>query len=512
MTSFALPSPSALWQDRGWSGHLTALGMAILCVVALFARDLSDMAFMWWNISTYGHCLFILPIVGWLIVQRKEEVAVFAPRSWSPGLLLVFGAALLWMLGEAGGIALFRHTGIVFIVQALCVTILGVSVTRALLFPIFYLVFLIPAGEELVPVLQTITAKLTIGLLGISSVPHTVNGVFIRIPGGYFEVAEACSGVKFLIAMIAYGALVANVCFRSWKRRIAFMAASVIVPILANGVRAFGTIYAAWVIDRDFAKGLDHIIYGWLFFAVVLAIMMGLGWRFFDRKVSDPWITDLKPNTDDIVARPFALTLLALGVITVPLGYQSVVSASGRVALPRTVELPSVRGWNRANVDHIYRWQPHFKGADHGLLGRYANANGDKVDLAIVAYAWQEEGRELVGYGQGAIDATSGWAWASESAKPLVGKAERITAPGPVNREVVSVYWVNGKVTGSATEVKLETLKTRLFGGDQAGVAILVSAEDLPNRPARATIEKFMAAMGPPEHIAEALIASARRR
>jgi exosortase/archaeosortase family protein len=64
-------------------------------------------------------------------------------------------------------------------------------------------------------------------------------------------VAEACSGVKFLIAMVALGVLVANVCFRSWHRRAAFMALCVAVPILANGVRAWGTIYAAqYVGDR----------------------------------------------------------------------------------------------------------------------------------------------------------------------------------------------------------------------------------------------------------------------
>jgi exosortase len=69
--------------------------------------------------------------------------------------------------------------------------------------------------------------------------------VFITAPGGYFEVAEACSGVKFLIAMVAYGTLVANVCFRSWPRRAAFMAMALVVPILANGVRAWGTVFIA---------------------------------------------------------------------------------------------------------------------------------------------------------------------------------------------------------------------------------------------------------------------------
>ena len=68
-------------------------------------------------------------------------------------------------------------------------------------------------------------------LLALTGVPASIDGVFITTPAGLFEVAEACSGVKFLIAMIAFGTLVANVCFTSWPRRCVFIAASVIVPI-----------------------------------------------------------------------------------------------------------------------------------------------------------------------------------------------------------------------------------------------------------------------------------------
>ncbi|MGQ4828503.1 archaeosortase/exosortase family protein, partial [Enterococcus faecalis] len=77
---------------------------------------------------------------------------------------------------------------------------------------------------------------MTMVLLALAHIPATLDGVFITTPAGYFEVAEACSGVKFLIAMIAYGALVANVCFLRWRRRAAFMGVAVVVPILANGV------------------------------------------------------------------------------------------------------------------------------------------------------------------------------------------------------------------------------------------------------------------------------------
>src|SRR3546814_1093474 len=88
-------------------------------------------------------------------------------------------------------------------------------------------------------------------LLGLTGVPAQMQGIFITTPNGYFEVAEACSGAKFVIAMTAYGLLVCNVCFTSWRRRVAFMVGALSLSILANGVRAFATIFVAEVTTRS---------------------------------------------------------------------------------------------------------------------------------------------------------------------------------------------------------------------------------------------------------------------
>ena len=103
--------------------------------------------------------------------------------------------------------------------QGAVVACLGRDVARGLLFPLAYALFLIPLGAELVPAMQTLTAQMVTGLLALTGVPAHLEGVFITTPVGYFEVAEACAGVRFLVAMAAFGALVANVCFKAWPRR-----------------------------------------------------------------------------------------------------------------------------------------------------------------------------------------------------------------------------------------------------------------------------------------------------
>mgnify|MGYP002832164248 CR=1 FL=1 len=104
-----------------------------------------------------------------------------------------------------------------------------------------------------------------------------VAGIFGGMPNTSFSQNVG------LIAMTVFGALVANVCYVSWPRRIAFMAMALVVPILANGVRAFGTIYAAYWTSVERATGFDHIVYGWIFFGLVMAAVLAIGWRWFDR-------------------------------------------------------------------------------------------------------------------------------------------------------------------------------------------------------------------------------------
>ncbi|KRA83496.1 hypothetical protein ASD76_05485 [Altererythrobacter sp. Root672] len=278
-------------------------------LIALTRADWAEMAHQWWDVSTYNHILLVPPIIAWLVGTRWSEVSSLGPKGWWPGFALLGAGLLIWSGGSAAGINLFSQSGAVVLLQAAVATILGVRVTAGLLFPLGYMLFLVPFGDEIVPALQAITAKLAIGLTHASGVPATIEGVLIDTPAGLFEVAEACSGVKFLVAMVALGALVAHLCFASPKRRIAWMTAAVVVPILANGVRAWGTIYVAQSQGVEFAAGFDHIVYGWVFFAIVMGGLLAASWRFFDRSPEDQLL-----DTQAIEASPLLSALARLEV------------------------------------------------------------------------------------------------------------------------------------------------------------------------------------------------------
>lgn len=495
MTEQAFPLPRDLARS-GWRAHLTALAIVAFAVSALFFDDLSAMVSIWWNASTFGHCLFIPPIIAWLVQQRSKELQQLEPQSWMPGLIWLAAGAFAWMLGAAAGVAVVRHFALILMYQGAVVALLGPMVARALLFPLFYAFFMVPFGEEVVPVLQLVTARLSMLFLDVAGVPAHLEGIFITTPTGYFEVAEACSGAKFLIAMAAYGVLVCNVCFVRWKRRAIFLASALSLSILANGVRAFATILVAHLTSVEAAVGFDHVVYGWVFFGIIMVIVMAAAWPFFDRRPGDPWFDPEQLKTMRFApsdSHRVAMGALAL-LIAGPLWLAT--SAAASDPLPSDLSLSSVAGWQRIDTSSAYPWRPRFDGADGLVLGRYRNEAGATVDLAIATFDRQDDRRELVGFGQGAADPDSGWVWSSP-APAHGGKGEQITAPGPVVRHVVTYYVVgNGRPTGSAATVKLETLRARLLHSDQRAAAILVSAEEGEGRRADRAIAAFLSDLG----------------
>ena len=487
-----------------WRAHLFALGIVAFAILALFFADARAMVTIWWTASTFGHCLFVPLLIGWLVQQRLPGLRRLTPSVWWPGLVWLGGGALLWLLGAAAGVALFRHAALVLMLQGATVALLGKAVSRALLFPLFYAVFMVPFGEEIVPPLQLVTARLAMGMLDMANVPAHLEGIFITTPTGYFEVAEACSGAKFVIAMAAYGVLVCNVCFKSWTRRAIFLGGALGLSVLANGVRAFATIWVAHLTTVDAAVGFDHVVYGWVFFAIVMLVVMAAAWPFFDRKPGDPWFDPAALETDRPSAiRPTMAGGAALALIAAAPLWLAFSSAAAD-PLPSRLHLPDMAGWTRTDTRPAYPWAPRFDGADHLATSRYRDAGGRIVDLAIATFDRQEEGRELVGFAQGAADPDSQWVWSSPAPAPQGALGEQITAPGPVVRHVVSFFGIGGNpLTGSKPRVKIETMTARLLSQDQRAVAILVSAEEGQGRSADAAIADFIRDMGDVQLLAD---------
>lgn len=459
-----------------WRAPLALLAALWLVMLLLFARDFAAMAVQWWNSSTYNHILFIPPLLVWLVMQRAGQIAPLEPQPWWPGLAAIAAGGFVWLLGDAAGVALLRHLGVVLLLQAAVITTLGPMLTRALLFPLAYALLLVPFGDELLPLFQSITADLSMLILGLTGTPAVRDGIFITTDAGLFEVAEECAGVMFLVAMVAFSTLAANLCFTSWRRRIIFIACALGATVVANAIRAAGTILVAEIYGIEYAVGVDHIVYGWFFFAFIMVAIMLVARRWFDRPATAPAV-DVRG-----LDRPFPLTgsayMLAPVAVALlvapPLWVQFVGGKQG--ALPARVTLPDVRGWTIGGTPDPV-WKARFDGADHFIQRRYTDAAGRTVDVALASYAHQGEGREVAGYGQGAVDPESGWIRNNATGQMAGASLAQLFHPGPVLRDAATWYIVAGQTSGDPRQAKWLTLQARLGGGDPRAAALIISSE-----------------------------------
>ena len=462
----------------------------------LFARDAADMA------RDLVDQLDLQPLPADPADHRLAGLAAPAraarssrPRAWAPGLLLVGAGALAWLLGEAGGVAFARHLGLVLMLQGAVDRLPRQGGGARPRFPA--LLRLVPgagrrgagAGDA-----DPDRARSRMALLALTGVPAHLEGIFITTPTGYFEVAEACAGVKFLIAMVAFGALVANVCFRSWPRRLAFIAAAIVVPILANGVRAWGTIYIAHLHRASSSPPASTMSStAGIFFAIVIALILAAGWRFFDRGVDEPWFDpDGAPAPEPPrgrAARPWSPPPPSRSPRCRSLWSAAVAAAGDPRRVPPTSPARGARLAARA-ARRAAPWQPHFAGADriaHRPLPRRARAGrsispSPSSPARARAASWSASARAR-------RRRTAHWAWTADAAA-AAGRTrgtDRLARDGTRGGQLLPGRRRRDRKRGG---VKLETMKVRLLGGPQRAVAVLVSADGELARPA---IDDFLA-------------------
>jgi exosortase A len=288
MSSGALGQSALPANGHRLQGSVAALAFGLLLLGLLFHAESIAAVRVWRDSTAYNHCFLIIPIAGYLIWDRREVLRelVVHPLPWIA--LLALPLATIWLLAERLGIMEGRQLVVVTLLQLLVLAVMGWRFWWALSGPLLYLYFLVPFGEFVVPRLQDVTTELVRYGLEVLHVPAFIDGYVIEIPEGTFFIAEACAGLRFLIASIAFGCLYALVMYRSPGRRGLFILASIVIPVVANGLRAVGIIWLGHVLGSAQAAAADHVIYGWLFFSfvIILLIVVGLPFREDDRPAS----------------------------------------------------------------------------------------------------------------------------------------------------------------------------------------------------------------------------------
>ena len=295
---------------RGLGPTLLTLALAVIGIGLMFAPELRAAVEVWMLSTAYGHCFFIIPIALYLAWERRHVAAGTPVVPLPQAALLALPLGVAWLATERMGIMEGQQFLVMAFFELAVLCILGWRMVRAMAAPLLYLGFLVPAGAFLTPALQTFTAGMITTGLDILGIPYYADALTIEIPEGKFYVAEACAGLRFLIASIAFGVLYACMIYRSPGRRVLFILASIVVPVFANGLRALGIVVLGHHLGSAQAAVVDHILYGWLFFSLVLLILILLGLPF--REDGGPF--PIRPTSIALTAPPPRQLWLAAGL------------------------------------------------------------------------------------------------------------------------------------------------------------------------------------------------------
>lgn len=457
----------------------------LFCLWLLFCwRGLSTVVEIWYGNEIFNHGFFIVPGAIYLI-YLKRDILFSKPieTSWL-ALIVIIPALLLYIIGIAGSIQLFLHAATFTLLPALIWLVIGTKAAKTVLFPLIFMLFSIPVGEQLIPYLQEIAADGSVALLRLTDVPLFRSGLYIEIPQGRFLVAEACSGVSFFIASFVIGSLYAYLNLVSSKRRLLFVATSLAFPILANIVRVYGIILIAYWTDMEHAAGADHLIYGWFFFAFVIVCLLGIGELM--RQSTPEQQTDCRANIKPNAHIP--ILLLTITAFLAALLWQHNISRAGE-SLTHTPQL-LLSSSNNENCTKI-TWEPVIVAPDFQEVG-YLNAS----DCGVKIYtAWfSEVDNELVSDLHRVFDPEHFSLNKTEQidVNGLSFTVHHIVSLQGEQLSVVRWYEIDDKNYVSAIKTKIHQLKNKLGNQHKGGRMWVLATHDADLERLSSVLEKAM--------------------
>jgi len=400
-----------------WWPYLAMLSLALATVFVAYHSSYLSLVQKWSGDAAFSHGFLILPISLWLVWRKRDEISRLPVQPSAFGIVAVLACVLAWVIARGSGVLVIEQAAAVCLIPALVLTAFGRSVTRALIFPLAFLLFMVPFGRGLVPSLMQITADFSALLLQWSGVPVLRSHMLISIPSGNFEVARACSGLNYFITSSVLGVLYAYLNFTGWRKRIICVAAFLVIPVILNGLRVYFTILVSHWTEMRFGPGAEHVTFGRIFFVVMMVAMFWIGRRWHDEVApAAGQIDGIKPLSRASWLAWWPLPLAcAVALAGPPLVDNTIAQARSNLAAPsRLIALPeAVHGWQGPlKADDL--WRPLYRGGIVERQARYVAPDQAALDVFVAVYGLGNSvGAEMISYSN-VIAATERKSLASE--------------------------------------------------------------------------------------------------
>ncbi len=368
----------------------------LVATIAAFWPTVASLVVYWEDTGslTYTHGYAIVAVSAWLLWRARARIAAMPPRPWWPALPAVAAAGVPWYLATASGIQIGHQALLPALMIGAIAAVGGLAIARASAFPVGYLYFAVPVWSLFNAALQSLTTAAVTLVLRVTAIPAYVEGNFVHIPVGTFEIAGGCSGLHFVIVALAIAALQGEIERVGLRTRVLLLAIAAVMAVVTNWVRVYGIILNGYLTDmQGYLVAVDHYVYGWVLFALMMALYFWLTRRIL---AAIP-LAEASPAPAPVRARwPWATIAATVAALAVGPALAAVAQRHAGGG-PATVALPAgMDGWQGPTPTES-GWTPQYPGADGSALAAYRQG-GRAVEVYVNLYRRQGQGHELVGY------------------------------------------------------------------------------------------------------------------
>lgn len=461
-----------------------------LSLLLLYRNVLIFMVRQWSTLDMYSHG-FIIPLVSFylILVKRKELSAMHPSPSYVLGYVILICGLLMFLFGEVGSIIVLQSLSILPAIAGIIIVVLGFSFMKLLIIPVGYLIFMVPVWEmvtyNLHPPFQYFSAVMGGMILKLLEIPIHVQGNVLQLPNITFRVARECSGVNYLISILAIGIPLAWLFLDSMKKRFVLILFAIIIAICANGVRvALIGVLGYKGIARDL-HGPFHVMQG-VSVSLIGYVVLSVGLWILRRRRSETLKAEHKKLTPNVLRENSSTARIfwpAISVVFLLIAVESYSHFRTPTPIPLKANLDllpaQIDGWEAG--DTVSSFIPYqYPGVDVELKRTYRKAS-DTIDLYIGYFKYQEQGKELIYHKTRELHAQASKIRVPTNPHSNFEVNMTVTQNSGYRSLVLFWYDMNGYVVTERYVGKLYTIWDALVRGRTNGAVIMLTTELYPN-------------------------------
>lgn len=466
--------------------------VGILVAVFIFAYFETILSFFrtWSGRDDYSHG-FLIPFISLYFVWHKRDELRNIPIEPNiiGGWILTIIGGLMLLTGYIGSVIMVQQISILIVIPGIVLTLLGTNYLKALILPLTYLIFMIPPILDLVidnihwP-FQLFSATMAAKLLEFMKVPVFLHAQYLELPNITIEVANVCSGVRYLLSIVAISIPLAFFTQRKTLLRLLFVASAIIIGILINPLRIALICIWTYYTGGD-VHGPSHIFQGFFVSQVGFVILFILAWVFSKIPSNKMKISqknkDIIKNSFTINTNRFNKAWITVIISFAILGGLIFFYAPKAVSLKAPLNnIPLIIGeWIGEDVNKSKN-SFDIQRADYELRRIYRNSSEREIELYIGYFEFQKQDKKFIHYKlQSLYDNAEEMSIPMES-NGFVQVNKTVAKEGFQNSLILYWYDLNGKIIANNYKAKFITAIDGLIHRRTNGAIIIVSG-NLPH-------------------------------